>query len=133
MYMNNLKRRPGLAYADFLDILTKAGLAGLCASYLVYLFWGNSLAVPPEVIARHWGLSSAEYARAVAGAGPGGVFLFPDLLPQICTWVIAGISCAGMAFLCILYARAAKKLHCVLALLQVLVFLFAISGLAGRI
>ena len=133
MYMDNLKRRPGLVYADFLDFLTKAGLFGLCASYLVYIFWGDSLAVPPEAIARHWGLSGAEYALAVAGTWPGGAFSFPDLLPQVCTWVIAGISCAGMVFISIFYARMRKALHCALSLLQVLVFLFAISGLAVRL
>ena len=115
-------------YAKLLSILVSITLAGLCASYLVYIVFEP--AISPETIASAWSLSAGDFEQAMARVQTNGIH-WTDRFPFIWVYALCSISLVCMAVLAVHYLRRGEKLPGKLAGLLAVVFLFAISGLAA--
>jgi hypothetical protein len=126
----DIREQSALLYARTLGLLVRLALAGLCASYLAYLFF--SPAVPPEAIAALWPLPAGEFERAMEILRSGGQN-WADRTPSIWIYAVGSVSPLCMAVLAAHYLRRGEKLQGKLAAALVLVFLFAMSGMANSL
>jgi len=121
-----------LRYAKILDAGAKAGLLLLVAGFLLYVSGGLPSRVVLAELPRYWGLAARQYAAAThtpAGWGWLGLIGYCEALNLLAIAFLAGVSVVGTLFLVRPFARRGDIVHAVLAALQVVVLLFAASGL----
>lgn len=122
------------AYADLLFYGCWVGLLIMVLTYAVYMSGLLAPHVPPERMPEYWSAPVSSYlARAQAPVGWGWVSLLNrgDFINFIGVVLLAGLSI--LCYLRILPAllRKQDRIFCILAALQVLVLLFAASGIVG--
>ena len=136
---NNLDTSPApsreqMAYADLLFYGCWAGLVVMLITYAVYVFGILSPYVPLERMPEYWGEPVSAYlAKAQVPVGWGWTVLLGrgDFVNFLGVVLLAGMSI--VCYLRILPGLLAKKdmIYFALALAQVLVLVFAASGIIG--
>ncbi|NCO66424.1 hypothetical protein [Candidatus Aquicultor secundus] len=121
-----------LVYAGILSMGRKIGLAGIVASFLVYLSGILTPKMPLEKVPVYWHLSSSEYMK-VAGIKPGWAWLTMfqngDMLNFFGIAILGAISL--VCYLAIIPKLLRKKdtTFAMIAIVEVLVLAFAASGI----
>jgi len=137
--MNNLDMNPApskeqMAYADLLFYGCWAGLVVMLITYAAYVSGVLSPHVPLERMPEYWGEPVSVYlAKTQAPTGWGWTLLLGrgDFVNFVGVVLLAGLSI--VCYVRILPGLLAKKdtIYFTLALIQVLVLLFAASGIVG--
>ena len=127
--LNSSDNRDALMYAKVLGVLSKIAMVLLVASYFIYIFWGDYLAVPPEKIASLWALPSKEVSQ-ILNNSPS---TFLDAIPLLCVMALSSISLICMSLLLMRYAKEKAKLRAALAFFQVCIIGIAMSGIANEL
>lgn len=121
-----------LAYAKVLDTGMKIGLFMLVLTFFVYLTGIFSPHIPINELPRYWGMPVHDYLKAT-GISPGWAWI--DLADKGDFLNFTGIAfLSGLTILCYIrivpiLLRKKDMLYCILAIAEVLVLLFAASGL----
>jgi hypothetical protein len=121
-----------LRYAALLDLGTKAGLVLLAAAFVAYALGWPEPQVPLQRLPDLWGLPVAEYLKQTGlPTGWGWTALLPraDLLGLLGIVLLSGVSLVCLAALLPLYAARGDRAYVVLVLLEIVVIVFAASGL----
>jgi hypothetical protein len=132
--MGHAPSKEQMAYADLLFYGCWAGLVVMLITYAVYVFGLWSPHVPLNRMPDYWGEPVAHYlAQAHVPVGWGWVALLKegDFINFVGVVFLAGLSI--LCYLRVLPGLLAKKdmIYFTLALIQVLVLVFAASGIVG--
>lgn len=121
-----------LAYARVLDIGMKAGLFILVLTFFVYLTGILTPHIPIKELPQYWGMPVHEYLKA---AGLNSGWAWTDLAGRGDFLNFIGIAfLSGLTILCymrlvpILF-RKKDMVYCMLAIMEILVLVFAASGI----
>ena len=134
MDMSPAPSKEQMAYADLLFYGCWVGLVVMLITYSLYVFGILSPYVPLERMPEYWGQGVSAYltkARAPTGWGWTVLLGRGDFVNFVGVVLLAGLSI--LCYLRILPGLLAKKdrVYFILALLQVLVLVFAASGIVG--
>jgi hypothetical protein len=117
-------------YARWLDAGTRAGFVALIVTFLIYVLGLMDPHVPPQELARHWGLPVDRYLEATGAPTGWGWLKFLGKGDYLNFVGIAAL--ASVTVFC--YARiipVLPRVQAVLAALQIVVLLLAASGLVS--
>lgn len=121
-----------LIYAKVLDSGMKIGLIGLIVSFIVYLTGILEPYIPVKDLPKYWGLSVHQYLVAT-GIEQGWTWLRlldkGDFLNFLGIAFLAGVTIACYLAVIPIFFRKKDKIYSILAILEVLVLLFAASGI----
>jgi uncharacterized membrane protein len=122
-------------YAWVLEIVSHVGFAFLSVGYLVYVMQLLPLSVPIEAIAGNWHLKASEmqhklnipvgwsFLSSTAALGKG------DVVSYLSIFYLAMATVICLVFAMVTFYREKNYLYTMIAVLQVVVLLFAASGL----
>jgi hypothetical protein len=115
-------------YARWLDVGTRVGFVVLVASFVAYIFGLLDPLVPPQELARLWGLPVDRYVAAIGGpTGWGwlGLLAKGDYLNFLGVVLLASITIVCYARIVPTLIAQGDRLHAALALIQVVILLAA--------
>jgi hypothetical protein len=120
------------AYAFWLDLGTRAGLAVLCAGFFAYAAGLVDPLVPVHELQRLWHLPLDRYLAATGAPTGWGWLKFVgrgDYLNFVGIGVLSLVTLVCHARIVPIFLARGERLHAALAIAQVLVLLAAASGL----
>lgn len=121
-----------LLYTKALSVLSKTGFGLLVVTLILYLGELLPPKVPFEELSKYWSLSCAEYLRA-AGIQAGWSWLYlighGDFIAFLAVSFLAAVT--GICYLFIIpsYLRRGDTIYGSLAIIEVIVLIFAASGI----
>lgn len=121
-----------LAYAKILDIGMKVGLLAIIITFIIYAAGILTPYIPVSDLPKYWGLSVHEYLETTS-IHPGwswlGMLGKGDFLNFLSIAFLAGITVICYIAIIPIFFRKKDIVYGVLALLEVLVLVFAASGI----
>lgn len=121
-------------YARWLAIGSRLGLAVLVASFVAYLAGWIAPLVPPDQLPTLWNRPVAQYLHAT-GQSTGWGWLAQvqrgDVLNLVGIALLASCSLPCLLAVLPLYARARDRAFVAICVLEVVVLVFAASGIIG--
>jgi hypothetical protein len=115
-------------YARWLDVGTRVGFVVLVVSFVAYVFGLLDPLVPPQELARLWGLPVDRYVAAIGGpTGWGwlGLLAKGDYLNFLGVALLASITIVCYARIVPTLIAQGDRLHAALAVIQVIILLAA--------
>ncbi len=121
-----------LKYAKILDIGMKVGLLAIIITFIIYAAGILTPYIPVSDLSKYWGLSVYKYLETT-GIHPGwswlGMLGKGDFLNFLSIAFLAGITVICYISIIPIFFRKKDIVYGVLALLEVLVLVFAASGI----
>jgi hypothetical protein len=121
-----------IAYAKLLDIGMKTGLLIIIVTFIIYLTGALAPHVPVNDLPKYWGMPVHEYLKATnipTGWAWLGMVGKGDFLNFIGIAFLAGITVACFVRITPILFRKKDSLYGVFAIIEVLVLVFAASGI----
>jgi hypothetical protein len=115
-------------FARWVDVGTRVGFAVLILSFLIYLFGLLDPLVPPNELARLWGLPADRYVAATGvptGWGWVGLLAKSDYLNHLGVALLASVTVAAYARIVPALLGQNARLRAGIAALQVIVLVVA--------
>lgn len=123
-----------LTYANVLSWASTLGMIFVAAGYLVYVFQLLPSAVSPAEIAMNWHLRAAEFHNAVpvpSGWDWIAEWNRGDVLSYLSIIYLSSVTMLCLIVIVPLFIREKDRNYTLIALLQVLVLVFAATGIVS--
>ena len=123
-----------LAYARWIDLGTRAGLAAVVLAFAAYLAGVTDPLVPMAELPRVWSLPVGEYlARTGLATGWGWIthVRHADILNIAAVAVLALVTVGGYLRLVAAYVARGDRLYAALAVAEIVVLVAAVSGVVA--
>lgn len=126
--------RVQLTYATVLSLTSTLGIIFVAAGYLVYVFQWLPSAVSPAEIAMHWHLRAAEFHKVVpvpSGWDWVGQLGRGDVLSYLSIIYLSSVTIFCLVVIIPLFLREKDHIYTIITVLQVLVLVFAATGIVS--
>ncbi len=132
--MKKEQRREQYKYASVLEVLSIAGLIILVLGFILYVSGVLPAMVSPGQVPDYWGLSASEFLQATGRASGWslmGNLEYGDAASFIGINFLAAVSIVCLIAVLPYFIRTKDRHYAVIVLLQIIVLLYAASGVIG--